>query len=218
MSTRPFAPIEWELVPRRTALVVIDPQRDFLHPQGWYATKGVDIEHMRRCIEPIKQLVAACRDSRVPIIWTRHGFRDAEDGGWLVSMRPFLRDGGLRTGTWGYQVLDELGAREDERYVEKNRLSAFYQTNLELQLRALDAETVVIAGVLTNQCVAATSKDAMFRDFKPVVVEEATGTTLPHLHAPALEMMQVGWAEVRGLDATLAAVRALAMPREPVHA
>ncbi len=218
MSTRPFAPIEWDLVPRRTALLVIDPQNDFLHPEGWYATKGVDIEHMRRSIEPTKQLVAVCRDRSVPIIWTRHGFRDAEDGGWLVSMRPFLRDGGLRTGTWGYQVLDELGAREDERYVEKNRLSAFYQTNLELQLRAIDAETVVIAGVLTNQCVAATSKDAMFRDFKPVVVEEATGTTLPHLHAPALEMMQVGWAEVRSLDATLDALRALPTPREPVHA
>lgn len=218
MSTRPFAPIEWSLVPRRTALVVIDPQNDFLHPEGWYATRGVDIEHMRRCIEPTKQLVAECRDRGVPIIWTRHGFRDAQDGGWLVSMRPFLRDGGLRIGTWGYQVLDELGAREDERYVEKNRLSAFYQTNLELQLRAIAAETVLIAGVLTNQCVAATSKDAMFRDFKPIVVEEATGTTLPHLHAPALEMMQVGWAEVRGLDSTLASVRALPSPREPVHA
>lgn len=218
MSTRPFAPIEWNLVPDRTALVVIDPQNDFLHPDGWYATKGVDIEHMRRCIEPIKQLVAACRDRGVPIIWTRHGFRDAQDGGWLVSMRPFLRDGGLRTGTWGYQIVDELGARERDRYVEKNRLSAFYQTNLELQLRAIDAETVLIGGVLTNQCVAATSKDAMFRDFKPIVVEEATGTTLPHLHAPALEMMQVGWAEVRGLDATLESVRTLPMPREPVHA
>jgi hypothetical protein len=50
----------------------------------------------------------------------------------------------------------------------------------------------------------------MFRDFKPIVVEEATGTTLPHLHAPALEMMQVGWAEVRNLEDTLAGMRALA--------
>ena len=56
------------------------------------------------------------------------------------------------------------------------------------------------------QCVAATTKDAMFRDFKAIVVEEATGTTLPHLHGPALEMMQVGWAEVRSLQDTLAAL------------
>jgi ureidoacrylate peracid hydrolase len=164
---------------------------------------------MRRCIEPIKELVAACRDREIPIVWTRHGFRTAEDGGWLVSMRPFLREGGLREGTWGYEIFDELGADEDDRYVAKNRLSAFFQTNLELQLRAIGAETLLIGGVLTNQCVAATSKDAMFRDFKPIVVEEATGTTLPHLHGPALEMMQVGWSEVRGLEGTLAALRAL---------
>lgn len=209
MSTSPFAPIAWDLVPGATALIVIDPQNDFLHPDGWYALRGVDTEHMRRTIEPTKQLVESCHEHDVPVIWTRHGFRDAADGGVLVSLRPFLRDGGLREGTWGFQVMDGLGAREDDRYVDKNRLSAFFQTNLELQLRAIGAETVLIAGVLTNQCVAATSKDAMFRDFKPIVVEEATGTTLPHLHEPALEMMRVGWAEVRALEPTLAALRSL---------
>lgn len=218
MTTTPFAPIQWELVPGRTALVVIDAQNDFLHPDGWYALRGVDIAHMRRTIEPIRQLAAACRDRDIPIIWTRHGFHDAQDGGWLVSMRPFLREGGLRIGTWGYALLDGLGATDQDRYVEKNRLSAFYQTNLELQLRAIHAETVLICGVLTNQCVAATSKDAMFRDLKPIVVEEATGTTLPHLHAPALEMMQVGWAEVRSLPDTLDSLRALPARQQPVHA
>ena len=216
MSTPPFAPIAWDLVPGRTALIVVDAQNDFLHPDGWYALRGVDIDHMRRCIEPIKELAAACRERDVPIIWTRHGFRDPADGGWLVAMRPFLRDGGLREGTWGYEILEELGARDDDRFVAKNRLSAFFQSNLELQLRGLEAETLVFAGVLTNQCVAATSKDAMFRDFKPIVVEEATGTTLPHLHAPALEMVQVGWGEVRSLEVTLSALRAL--PAAPVAA
>ena len=62
-------------------------------------------------------------------------------------------------------------------------------------------------GVLTNQCVAAMSKDAMFRDFKPIVVEECTGTTLPHLHDPVIEMMRAGWCEVRDLDSTLSELR-----------
>ena len=100
------------------------------------------------------------------------------------------------------EEFDGLGAREDDWYVEKNRLSAFFQTNLELVLRSLNADTLLICGVLTNQCVAATSKDASFRDFKPIVVAEATGTTLPHLHEPALEMMRVGWAEVRSIADT----------------
>ena len=90
------------------------------------------------------------------------------------------------------------------------RLSAFFNSNLEGILRALQAETVLIVGVLTNQCVAATSKDAMFRDFKPIVVEECTGTTLPHLHDPAIEMMRVGWCEVRDLESTLSELRQLA--------
>src|SRR5579859_3798815 len=131
MSTTPFSHVAWDLEPGRTALVLVDPQNDFLHPEGWYAQSGVDISHMRRVIEPIKALVAEARRRDVPVIWTRHGFRDPSDGGWIVSLRPFLQEGGLREDTWGYEVLGELGALDTDRYVAKNRLSAFYQTNLE---------------------------------------------------------------------------------------
>ena len=196
----PFAPATWELVPGRTALVLIDLQNDFLHERGWYAESGIDIGHMRRVVEPTRRLLEAVRASDVPVIWTRHGFRDATDAGPFFELRPFLHDGGLRLGTWGFEIYDELTPGPDDWIVEKSRLSAFFNTNLEVVLRGLRAETVLIAGVLTNQCVAATSKDAMFRDFKPIVVEECTGTTLPHLHEPALEMIRVGWGVVRGLD------------------
>jgi nicotinamidase-related amidase len=198
----PFVPTHWPLVAGRTALVVIDPQNDFLHADGWYAKSGVDISHMQASIAPTKRLVAAARARRVPVIWTRHGFRTPKDGGPFVEHRPFLRDGGLRQGTWGYEILADLAPQPEDWIVDKMRLSAFFQTNLEIVLRGIGAETVLFAGVLTNQCVAATSKDASFRDFRPIVVREATGTTLPHLHEPALEMMMVGWAEVRGIDET----------------
>ena len=205
----PFEAVHWQLVPGRTCLLLIDLQNDFLHRDGWYAQSGVDISHMRRVIEPTHQLVAEARAADVPIVWTRHGFRDALDAGPFLELRPFLRDGGLRLGTWGFQLYEEFEPAEDDWLVEKNRLSAFYSTKLELVLRALRAETILIGGVLTNQCIAATSKDAMFRDLKPIVVEECTGTTTPHLHEPALEMIRVGWGEVRRLAEVLPAVRAL---------
>ena len=208
-TVEPFKLARWDLAPARTALVVIDPQNDFLHSGGWYAKSGVDVSHMQRTIEPIRALVAAARQKRIPVIWTRHGFRDGRDAGVFFQLRPFLKDGGLRQGTWGYEILDGLGATKEDWYVEKTRLSAFYNTNLESTLRALRAETVLFAGVLTNQCVAATSKDANFRDFKPIVVEEGTGTTLPHLHAPAIEMIGVGWGEVRSLQETLVEIAQL---------
>ncbi len=206
----PYAPVRWELVPGRTVLVLIDLQRDFLHADGWYAKGGIDVSHMQRVIEPTQRLVAAARRARLPVVWTRHGYKDGSDAGPFLQLRPFLRDGGLRQGTWGYAIHDEFDVRPEDWTVEKARLSAFFNTNLELVLRGLQAETVLLAGVLTNQCVAATSKDAMFRDFKPIVVAECTGTTLPHLHEPALEMIRVGWGEVRSLDDTMADLESLA--------
>jgi ureidoacrylate peracid hydrolase len=198
-----FDPSAWRLVPDRTVHVVIDDQNDFLHPDGWYATHAVDIGHMRRVIEPTKALNEECRRRGIPIVWTRHGTRGVGDGGPFMAKRVLLREGGLRTGTWGYDILDELDVRPEDWLVGKTRLSAFFQTNLEQILRTLDAETVLLSGVLTNQCVGATCKDALFRDFKPIVVEECVGTATPHLHEPAIEMIRIGWGQVNTLEQTL---------------
>ena len=204
----PFAAAGWSLVPGRTALVNVDLQNDFLHPDGWYAQQRIDISHMQRVVRPVQQLVAECRRRGVPVVWTRHGTQGVEDGGPFMELRPALREGGLRVGTWGFEVLAELEPQAEDWFIEKNRLSAFFQTKLELVLRGLDAEAVLITGVLTNQCIGATCKDALFRDFKPIVVEECTGTTLPHLHEPAIEMMRVGWGQVNTLEQTLAELAA----------
>ena len=210
MTATPYSRTTWSLVKGHTAIVHIDPQNDFLHPEGWYATHDVDISHMRRCIEPIQQLVAAARKAGVPMVWTRHGSKGLIDGGPFMELRSFLHEGGLRQNTWGYEILEELGAdAEADWFVDKTRLSAFYNTNLETILRALKAETVIITGVLTNQCVGATTKDAIFRDFKPLVVEEATGTTMPHLHDPIIECIKNGWGQVNTLEQTLAELSAL---------
>ncbi len=199
----PYTLASWRLTPGRTALLVIDMQNDFLSEDGWYAKSGIDISHMQQSIEPVRGLVAAAREQQVPIIWTQHGFRDMTDAGVFATLRDFMKDGGLRKGSWGYELIAEMDAQPDDWYVEKNRLSGFFATNLDLILRGLDADTVLICGVLTNQCVKATAVDANYRDYKPIVVREATGTTLPHLHEPALEMIAVGVGETRSLDTTL---------------
>jgi ureidoacrylate peracid hydrolase len=209
VSTPPFEAVHWRLVSGRTALVLIDLQNDFLHPHGWYARSGIDVGHMRRVIEPTKELVRQARQAGLPIVWTRHGFRE-ETAGVFFALRPFLREGGLRHGTWGHDVYEEFTVEPEDFVSHKSRLSAFYNTDLELILRGVNADTVLFTGVLTNQCVAASSKDANFRDFKPVVIAECTGTTMPHLHEPALEMMKVGWAEVRSLDDTIPELSGLA--------
>ena len=202
-----FDPSAWRLAPARTVHVAIDDQNDFLHPDGWYATHEIDIAHMRRVIEPTKLLNEECRRRGVPIVWTRHGTRGLDDGGPFMAKRMLLRDGGLRTGTWGFEILEELDPRPEDWTIEKTRLSGFFQTNLEQILRSLGADTVIITGVLTNQCVGATCKDALYRDFKPIVVEECVGSATPHLHDPAIEMISVGWGQVNTLEQTIEELR-----------
>ena len=206
---KPYNLASWRLSPGRTALVVIDMQNDFLSEQGWYATSDVDITHMRQSIEPVCDLVTAARAHNVPVVWTQHGFRDATDGGVFMSLRDFLKDGGLRRGTWGWELHETMIPQAGDWHIEKSRLSAFFATDLDVILRGLNTETLLICGVLTNQCVKATAVDANFRDYKPIVVREATGTTLPHLHGPALEMIDVGIGETRDLETTLVDLKGL---------
>jgi len=205
----PYNLASWRLTPGRTALVVIDMQNDFLSGDGWYGQSGIDISHMQKSIEPVQALVAGAREQGVPIIWTQHGFRNMTDAGVFATLRDFMKDGGLRKNTWGYELIEELDVRPDDWRVEKIRLSSFFATNLDLILRGLDVDTLLICGVLTNQCVKATAADANFHDYKPIVVREATGTTLPHLHEPALEMIAVGIGETRSLENTLKDIKGL---------
>jgi len=205
----PYNLASWRLTPGQTALVVIDMQNDFLSGDGWYGQSGIDISHMQKSIEPVQALVAGAREQGVPIIWTQHGFRNMTDAGVFATLRDFMKDGGLRKNTWGYELIEELDVRPDDWRVEKIRLSSFFATNLDLILRGLDVDTLLICGVLTNQCVKATAADANFHDYKPIVVREATGTTLPHLHEPALEMIAVGIGETRSLENTLKDIKGL---------
>ncbi len=149
---------------------------------------------MQRVIEPTKALNEECRRRGVPdrLDAARHRAASTTAGPSWRSACSCARaacasaPGATRSST-------SSTPRPDDWIVEKTRLSAFFQTNLEQILRALGAETVLLTGVLTNQCVGATCKDALFRDFKPIVVEECVGTATPHLHEPAIEMISVGW-------------------------
>jgi len=211
-KTQPFKDPTWSLVRGHTALILIDLQNDVLSNEGWYAKSGVDIDHMRRVIDPTKRMLDAARAKGVPVIWTTHGLHNEIDAGVFWDTRPFLHGGGFRVGTWGHSIFDEFEVLPDEWLVDKRRLSAFFNTELDTILRGLAAETVVIAGVLTNQCVAGTLKDAMYRGYKSILIEDCCGTTLPELHEPTVMMARVGWGAVWNLDSVCDGLRKLPEP------
>lgn len=172
-----------KLSPRTTALILIDYQNEWFSPEGAYARTGVDISHMTRIIEPTVKLVDFCHEQNIDVVCCTYACRGRLDGGPVFDKRPALReDGGrgLREGTWGVEVIPELRERlsadKGDWFIQRKRMSAFYQTGLEQLLRDLGKHTILITGVATGSCCESTARDANFRNINAVMVHDCLGT------------------------------------------
>lgn len=161
-----------EVDPRRSALIVVDMQSDFLEV-------GAPFESVagRAMVPQLKRAIDFCREREIPVIYTAHVHRrDGCDMGLFKLNAEIARGTALSEGAPGAAIYAEIAPRPDELVIQKHRFSAFYGTDLELVLRGLGVETVVICGVTTENCCHATARDAMFRDFKVIFLSDATGT------------------------------------------
>ncbi len=188
------APIQVE----RTALIVVDMQNGFCDPEGSAAKVGFDISMCRAAIEPCRRLIEGARASGIPVIFTRLVWRaDYRDGGVVTeSILPGLVEARCcAAGTADAELIPEMAPRPEDFVIDKNRYSAFYGTPLASILSAQDIRSLVICGVTTNICVETTARDASQRDYRTVVVSDATGEIAPERHQWALETLgtRFGW-------------------------
>ncbi len=167
-----------DVKPEDCALIIIDMQNDFIRENGQYAKWGSDISHMVRTVKPIQRMVDFCRKMNIPIIATRYLIRDLSDCGLTCKIRPLLAEGGLREGSWGANIIGELeiSPQKGDWIIDRPRSSCFFSTKLELLLRGLNRKTLIVTGVLTNQCVESTIRDALFRDFEVLELSDCVGT------------------------------------------
>ena len=158
--------------PGRTALIVVDMQTDFLARGAPF-----EIEAGRSMIPRLKLTIDFCRERGIAVIYTAHVHRrDGSDMG-LFAFNAEIEGGrALSEGEPGAAIYADVSPKPGELVIKKHRFSAFFGTDLELVLRGLGVETVVICGVTTENCCHATARDAMFRDFKVVFLSDATAT------------------------------------------
>lgn len=194
--------------PDRTALLVIDMQNGFCHPDGSFAGLGLDVSMCNAAIAGCRRLVEAAHAAGVPVIYTRYVYRaDYKDGGVLVQeVLPALADvKSLAAGTWDAELVDELVPTDDDFVLDKNRYSAFYGTGLEPILTSLGVRNLVVGGVTTNMCVETTARDASQRDYRVFVVSDATGELDAARHEMALATLGFGFGAVVATDDVLGA-------------
>ncbi len=159
--------------PGKTALIVVDMENDFIAP-------GAPLESSagRAMLPRLQRALACCRAHRIPVIYTKHAHRPGGcDLGRLAQVPCIARGDALADGSPGVAIVPELAPRDDEIVITKRRFSAFYGTDLEIILRGLGVTTVVITGVTTENCCHATARDAYFRDYRVIVLADATATS-----------------------------------------
>ena len=175
-----------------TALLLLDLQRDFLDPKGIYARHGLAVDRLRGIIPTVARVAKASRAAHVPIFASKFTVYTSPGGAPLgldhiVKARPFLRSEGFRLGDPGRELIPEL-ARPDYE-LDKPRFSAFHGTPLEVLLRSLDIDTVVLTGIVTHGGVEGTARDAMIRDFSVVILEDCVAAFDEELHLASLRGM-----------------------------
>ena len=177
----------------QTALLIVDLQNDFLHPDGAYGRAGQTAAAIAALPERIKPLADGIRAAGGWIVSTQFTLVPAKGGEPLISphlkqLRPFLAKGDFAPGAWGHQLVDTL--RPADLTVEKVAYSAFYMTRLEWVLRKTGIRRLIVAGIVTNGGVASTVRDAHVRDFETVVLQDGCAAFAPETHDVAIEALR----------------------------
>jgi biuret amidohydrolase len=213
MIAVPARPFDFELPPGRTALVVIDMQRDFVEPGGFGASLGNDVTRLHSAIGPIAALLAAWRARGWPVLHTRECHRpDLSDCPPAKRERgnPSLRIGEpgpmgrlLVAGEPGADIIPALAPVAGEWVVDKPGKGMFWHTALPggLHQRLQDAGIthLLFTGVTTEVCVNTSMREANDRGYACLIVEDGTESYFPAFKQATIEMIVaqggiVGWA------------------------
>jgi len=196
-AIEPFNFHRLKLKTEKAALLVIDMQNDFLLDDAPLFTEGG-----KAVVPNLKRLVNACREVKIPVIYTGHAHEDpARDGGMTAVWWPELKNKeALVLGSLGAAVHSELAPRPGEKIIYKHRYSAFYNTDLEIVLRGLKIEDLVITGLMTNICCESTARDAFFRDFRVFFLADGTGSVSEELHVGSLRALAYAFAYVTTVE------------------
>jgi nicotinamidase-related amidase len=183
----------------RTAIVIIDMQRDFLEPGGFGDSLGNDIAQLARVVAPCQALLEGARALDMAIIHTREGHRpDLTDAPRAKIERgePAMRIGApgpmgriLIRGEPGHDIVPELYPQPGEPVIDKPGKGAFYATDLHAILRNRNIDALIVCGVTTEVCVHTTVREANDRGYRCIVPGDCCGSYIPEFHEVGLRMI-----------------------------
>lgn len=179
--------------PAATALLLVDLQNDFIHPNGAYARGGATSADIAALPDRLVPLAEAVRARGGWTVSTHFTLVPGKGGVPFISphlkeIRPFLTTGDFVPGGWGHDVVDALHPIDIK--VEKVAFSAFYMSRLEWVLKKAGITTLIVGGIVTNGGVASTVRDAHVRDVDTVVLEDGCAAFSDQVHRTAIDALR----------------------------
>ena len=184
----PARPEPIEIDREQTAVLLVDMQNAFASEGGMLDLAGVDVGSAAEAVGKARLVADAARTAGIPVIYLVMGYApDQSNAGGkdspnprkelalcLMRERPELRGKLLTYGTWDFQIVETLAPHPGELVITKPRYSGFVGTELDAELRRRGIRTLLMAGIASNVCVESTLRDAYFREYWPVMIEDAT--------------------------------------------
>jgi len=175
-----------------TAVLIVDLQNDFLHPDGAYGRSGTSSPEIGALPGRIAPLLDIVRRAGGWVVSTQFTLVPGRGGAPFISphlkkLRPFLTTGDFTPGGWGHALVDEL--QPADLTVEKVAYSAFYQTRMEYVLNRAGIRTLMVCGIVTNGGVASTVRDAHVRDFDTITLHDGCAAFSPETHDTAISAL-----------------------------
>jgi ureidoacrylate peracid hydrolase len=182
-----------KLNPETTALLLLDLQNDFIHPDGAYGRSGQSAPEIAILPARIRPLLDTLRSKGGLIIATQFTLVSERNSEPMISphlkkLRPFLSKGDFAPGSWGNATIDAL--QPVDITVEKIAYSAFYMSRLEWVIRKLGITKLLACGIVTNGGVASTVRDAHVRDIETIVLEDGCAAFSPETHRTAIDALR----------------------------
>jgi len=188
------------LPPERTALLVIDMQRDFIAPDGVAAVSGENVAPAQAIVPRVRAVLDAAREHGLLVIHTREGHepdlsdltaakreRSAASGGEIGARGPLGRF--LVRGERGHDFVDELRPEPGEPVIDKSGFGAFHATDLAERLRIRGITHLILTGVTTQCCVFSTLREAVDRGYYCVTLRDGTAAFEPDWHDSTFRMI-----------------------------
>jgi gluconolactonase len=188
-----------QLDPKRSALIIQDLQNDVIIEGGAFADSGAPTHATaQNVVGNVADLAAACRAAGVPVI---HVWYVVEQGAAGLKQNAPLFQGvkeadALVRGTWGAAPAEGLEPQDGDHIVEKMRMNGFFETRLDILLRGLGADTIIVSGAWTNMSIEHTARHGADAGYEVVVPSDGTSTTGDEWQNAALNYAMTNVAKV----------------------